>query len=216
MSSRAVGGSSSSWRFGSSLSFILGVVCTIITLNVQADLYWVAPNGEGTWGGNNWSSSTSGTGGAWQTGTTALFHQSENNIDLNGESPSLYSLRPAGSGYSASNRRVVNIYNTSETDSTFTYKITGHGNTDFKNLIVTFGGERSTGKVNVYNADGNTNKSFEVVVWRILEIFVALFDTAVYRFDSGACKANFVVAVWQGDNLAVVFRKHFARLWTNV
>ena len=157
MSSRAVGGSSSSWRFGSSLSFILGVVCTIITLNVQADLYWVAPNGEGTWGGNNWSSSTSGTGGAWQTGTTALFHQSENNIDLNGESPSLYSLRPAGSGYSASNRRVVNIYNTSETDSTFTYKITGHGNTDFKNLIVTFGGERSTGKVNVYNSKNNGN-----------------------------------------------------------
>ena len=50
---------------------------------------------------------------------------------------------------------MVNIYNTSETDSTFTYKITGHGNTDFKNLIVTFGGARSTGKVNVYNSKNN-------------------------------------------------------------
>ena len=139
------------------LAASLAIITALATGGAWADLYWVAQDGTGTWGGNNWSSSASGTGGAWTSGTTALFAQSPNNIDLNGESPSIYTLRPAGSGYSASNRRVVNIYNTSETDSTFTYKITGHGNTDFKNLVVTFGGERSTGKVNVYNSKNNNS-----------------------------------------------------------
>lgn len=124
-----------------------------------ADKYWVAEDGTGNWADANWSTEIDGSGTTLDSGATAYFHQSRNNIDLNGASPSIWTLRPGGSDHSASNPRVVNIYNTSPAESTFTLNSTGSSSDDFENLIVTFGGERSTGKVNVYNANNVADPS---------------------------------------------------------
>ena len=120
------------------------------------DKYWVAEGGTGNWADANWSTSTTGSGTTFDSGSTALFHQSLNNIDLNGASPSVWSLRPI-SGTSASNRRVLNFYNTSGTASKITFNSTGNTAQDFKNMVVTFGGSGSTGNVNVYNNKNNNN-----------------------------------------------------------
>ena len=117
------------------------------------DKYWVAEDGNGNWADANWSTEIDGSGTTFDSERTALFHKPLNNIDLNGASPTIWTLRPGGSDHSASNPRVVNIYNTSPAESTFTLNSTGSDSADFKNLIVTFGGERSIGKVKVNNAN---------------------------------------------------------------
>ena len=150
---------------GKTLSYLLAGVLALATSSVlAADKYWVAPNGTGNWADANWSTSMTGNGTTFDNYATALFHQPINNIDLNGFSPTVYTLRPGGSGFSASNRRVINIYNTNTgAESTFTWQITGHSGNDFKNMVVTFGGEKSTGKVKVYNSKKSaTGDSFSL------------------------------------------------------
>jgi hypothetical protein len=139
------------WAF---ISLIVSMLITSGTL--AADKYWIAENGTGNWADANWANPINSPGTPFDSGSTAFFYLSINNIDLNGESPLVWTFRP-GNGSSASNRRLVNIYNTSKAESTFTFKISGYTANDFKNMVVTFGGERSVGKVNVYNSKNNGN-----------------------------------------------------------
>ena len=127
-----------------------------------ADKYWIAENGAGNWGDANWATSTDGVGSAFDSGKTALFHQPLNNIDLFGGSFTAWTLRPKSGEYSTDNRCVVNICNTSETEATLTFKDFGDKAEDLRNMVVTFGGSKSTGKVKVYgDADGaNGRNSF--------------------------------------------------------
>ena len=121
-----VGGSSSSWRFGRLFSFVLGsarriflaAVATTATLSANADQYWVGGT-SGLWSGDNWATEAGGTGGAWTSGNMGWFTTSPSIIDLAGSSQS--ATRFKTTGFSAANRCVVNITNSSETASTLTF-----------------------------------------------------------------------------------------------
>ena len=89
-----------------------------IPMAANADQYWVGGT-SGLWGGDNWATEAGGTGGAWTSGNTGWFTTSPSTIDLAGSSQS--ATRFKTSGFSAANRCVVNITNSSETASTLTF-----------------------------------------------------------------------------------------------
>ncbi len=104
-------------RLAASLA-IAAAVATTVTLTANADQYWVGGT-SGLWGGDNWATEAGGTGGAWTSGNTGWFTTSPSTIDLAGSSQSVTRFKT--SGFSAANRCVVNITNSSETASTLTF-----------------------------------------------------------------------------------------------
>ena len=107
-----------------------------IPMAANADQYWVGGT-SGLWGGDNWATEAGGTGGAWTSGNTGWFTTSPSTIDLAGSSQS--ATRFKTSGFSAANRCVVNITNSSETASTLTFSGLNRGSDNdlaFTDLII--------------------------------------------------------------------------------
>ena len=109
---------------------------TMLPMAANADQYWVGGT-SGLWGGDNWATEAGGTGGAWTSGNTGWFTTSPSTIDLAGSSQS--ATRFKTSGFSAANRCVVNITNSSETASTLTFSGLNRGSDNdlaFTDLII--------------------------------------------------------------------------------
>ena len=107
-----------------------------IPMAANADQYWVGGT-SGLWGGDNWATEAGGTGGAWTSGNTGWFTTSPSTIDLAGSSQS--ATRFKTTGFSAANRCVANITNSSETASTLTFSGLNRGSDNdlaFTDLII--------------------------------------------------------------------------------
>ena len=105
--------------FGEAMRAV-GSVCAAVALSLScaADQWWVG-GASGDWNGDNWASEAGGAGAAWTASGTGWFTTSPSTIDLNGDSPS--ATRFKTSGFSADNRCVVNIDNSSSTASVLTF-----------------------------------------------------------------------------------------------
>ncbi len=111
-------------------------VATAPAPSFAANQYWVG-GANGPWDGANWADSAGGTGGAWTSGNTGWFTTSPSTIDLAGSSQSVTRFKTTG--FSAANRCVVNITNSSETASTLTFSGLNRNNDDdlaFTDLII--------------------------------------------------------------------------------
>ena len=101
---------------------LLGAVTVCVAMasspSFAANQYWVG-GANGLWSGANWAAA-GGTGAAWTDGNRGYFTTSPSTIDLNGASPTASDFYT--SGFSAANRCVINITNTSDTPSTITFK----------------------------------------------------------------------------------------------
>ena len=130
-------------------------------LTARADQYWVAQNGMGNWGDNYWAWPADGALVSWDnSGKCAYFNLLVNTIDLNGQSPTVYTLRSESEMFSPINRCAVNICNTG-VDSQITFRNINSDTLDMKNMVVTFGGSESVGKIAVYLDKGNyASRSF--------------------------------------------------------
>ena len=125
-------------RVGRAIRRILlaAAVATTATLTANADQYWVGGT-SGLWSGDNWATVAGGTGGAWTSGNTGWFTTSPSTIDLAGSSQS--ATRFKTTGFSAANRCVVNITNSSEMASTLTFSGLNRGSDNdlaFTDLII--------------------------------------------------------------------------------
>jgi hypothetical protein len=140
---------------------IVAMCVAVVTFTALADQYWVAPNGTGNWYDKYWAWPASNPPVAWDnSGKCAYFNLPVNTIDLNGQSPTLYTLRTESGIFSPLNRCVVNICNTGA-DSKITFKNIGSDVSDMKNMVLTFGGRDSTGKIAVYlNKENYNTRSF--------------------------------------------------------
>ena len=111
-------------------------VATVPAPSFAANQYWVG-GANGPWDGANWADSAGGTGGAWTSGNTGWFTTSPSTIDLAGSSQSVTRFKTTG--FSAANRCVVNITNSSDTASTLTFSGLNRNNDDdlaFTDLII--------------------------------------------------------------------------------
>ena len=111
-------------------------VATAPAPSFAANQYWVG-GANGPWDGANWADSAGGTGGAWTSGSTGWFTTSPLTIDLAGSSQSVTQFKTTG--FSAANRCVANITNSSETASTLTFSGLNRNNDDdlaFTDLII--------------------------------------------------------------------------------
>ena len=111
-------------------------VATAPSPSFAANQYWVG-GANGPWDGANWADSAGGTGGAWTSGNTGWFTTSPSTIDLAGSSQSVTRFKTTG--FSAANRCVVNITNSSDTASTLTFSGLNRNNDDdlaFTDLII--------------------------------------------------------------------------------